>query len=83
MSEDAWPPEADRLIDALGLRCPLPVVKLEAAMRRADRGETLAVRADDPIAAVDLPHAARQAGWEATTLPAPPGRCAYLVKRPS
>ena len=59
----SWaPPGADAALDTLGLRCPLPVIRLEAALRVAPPGHVIAVRADDPIAAVDIPHAAKTGG---------------------
>ncbi|MCQ8185121.1 sulfurtransferase TusA family protein [Parvularcula maris] len=50
-------------LDLRGLRCPLPVLKLEAAMRRMARGESMVAVADDPLAKLDLPHAAKGAGF--------------------
>lgn len=41
-------------IDARGLKCPLPVLKLEKALANAKPG-TLIVLADDPVARVDIP----------------------------
>ncbi|MEL6212457.1 MAG: sulfurtransferase TusA family protein [Pseudomonadota bacterium] len=48
------------LLDFRGYRCPLPVVKLEAALRAAAPGAAFLVFADDPVAAVDIPHACTQ-----------------------
>ena len=50
-------------LDLTGLRCPLPVIRLEAAMRRALPGSELIAAADDPLARIDIPHAARSAGF--------------------
>jgi tRNA 2-thiouridine synthesizing protein A len=50
-------------LDLRGLRCPLPVLRLEAFMRRMAPGEAVIVRADDPLAKIDLPHAAADAGF--------------------
>jgi len=50
-------------LDLTGLRCPIPVIRLEAAMRKASGGDVLIASADDPIARIDIPHAARQAGF--------------------
>ncbi|WP_198912262.1 sulfurtransferase TusA family protein [Parvularcula mediterranea] len=55
-------------LDLRGLRCPIPVIRLEAAMRALPQGTTIEVLADDPIARVDLPHAARSAGFCCETL---------------
>lgn len=57
-------------LDLRGLRCPIPVIRLEAAMRSLSDGNVIEVLADDPIAMVDLPHAARSAGFCCETLPA-------------
>ena len=42
-------------VDALGLLCPLPVLRVEQAARRLAPGAVLAVLADDPAITDDLP----------------------------
>lgn len=69
------------LLDLTGHRCPIPVIRLEAALRRAEPGARLRVVADDPVAAVDIPHACREGGHEAERLPAEGGVCVFLVTR--
>jgi tRNA 2-thiouridine synthesizing protein A len=72
-----------RTLDLRGLRCPLPVLKQEAAMRRMLPGERLLVIADDPLAKVDLPHAARSAGFRCAAADSPsPGAFAFDLFRP-
>lgn len=44
----------DTVVDARGLKCPLPVLKLEKALVRAKAGETIAVLATDPVARIDI-----------------------------
>ena len=79
------PTENTAKLDATGYRCPMPVIRMEAALRRMQAGEKLLVRADDPIAAVDIPHFCREAGHAAERLPdetagdAPV--CVFLVTR--
>jgi tRNA 2-thiouridine synthesizing protein A len=51
--------EAVILVDARGLRCPLPVLRLQARLEEADRWTLLT---DDPAAAVDVPAFARERG---------------------
>ena len=76
----AWvPPGADAALDALGLRCPLPVIKLEAALRAAPPGHVLAVRADDPVATLDIPHAAWSGGHACVRVATAP--CVFVVTR--
>ncbi|HVY51711.1 MAG TPA: sulfurtransferase TusA family protein [Devosia sp.] len=45
----------DLEIDARGLRCPLPVLKLEKALDGLPQGTRLTVRATDPMARIDIP----------------------------
>jgi tRNA 2-thiouridine synthesizing protein A len=52
------------MVDARGLKCPLPVLKAEKALAKLQPGETLVVLATDPIAKVDIPLLCRQAGHE-------------------
>jgi len=42
------------LVDARGLRCPLPLVKARAALAGLPDSETLIVLATDPEAPIDL-----------------------------
>lgn len=68
-------------IDAKGLRCPLPVLKMEAALRRLPPGASIRITADDPIAAVDIPHFAAESGHRCERLSGPPSLCVFLVTR--
>ena len=42
-------------VDARGLRCPLPVIRLAAAARDAPAGTLIVVLANDPAARHDVP----------------------------
>lgn len=68
-------------IDARGLRCPLPVLKMEAALRRLPAGGRIRIVADDPIAAVDIPHFAQLGGHGCERLSGGPELCVFLVTR--
>lgn len=64
-STGCWclPPERDAdLIDCRGLKCPLPVLKLEKRIEAAAPGTTLVVLATDPMAKIDIPLYCRQHG---------------------
>ncbi|MBD8064503.1 sulfurtransferase TusA family protein [Devosia sp. PTR5] len=50
----------DRHIDARGLKCPLPVLKLEKALTSAGSGQVLTLVATDPMVKVDIPLYCRQ-----------------------
>jgi tRNA 2-thiouridine synthesizing protein A len=54
--------DTPRDIDARGLRCPLPALRLARAVR--DQGPGLyRLVADDPAAATDIPALAIERGW--------------------
>ncbi len=42
-------------IDALGRKCPIPIIMLAEQIRDIPRGEIVAVLADDPAAYTDIP----------------------------
>ena len=46
---------ADYQLDALGKRCPEPVMLIRGIVRKMLDGETLAITADDPSTARDIP----------------------------
>jgi tRNA 2-thiouridine synthesizing protein A len=47
-------------VDARGMRCPWPALRLAKAMREAD---AVTILADDPRAAAELAALARSNGW--------------------
>lgn len=55
-----------RLVDARGLKCPLPVLKAEKALAGLPAGGKLTVLATDPMAKVDIPLYCRQNGHACT-----------------
>ena len=73
----------DREIDALGLMCPLPVLKTRKTLQAMAPGAVLRVLADDPVAAVDIPHFCAEAGHELLKEEAAAGggRLFYIRKR--
>ncbi|NAZ35231.1 sulfurtransferase TusA family protein [Rubellimicrobium sp. CFH 75288] len=71
----------DREIDARGLRCPLPVLRARKALLGMRPGEVLRVLADDPMAAIDLPHFCREAGHDHLGLTDREGAQAHLIRR--
>ncbi|MFI6425178.1 sulfurtransferase TusA family protein [Promicromonospora sp. NPDC050880] len=55
---------SDTLVDARGLRCPLPVIRLAAAARGLPAGTELTVLSTDPAARLDVPAWCRMRGHE-------------------
>jgi tRNA 2-thiouridine synthesizing protein A len=45
----------DQQLDALGLRCPEPVMMTRLTIRKMQPGETLLIIADDPATTRDIP----------------------------
>lgn len=52
----------DSEIDAIGLICPLPVLKARKALNAMAPGQVLRVLSSDPIAVIDIPHFCQEAG---------------------
>ncbi|MFY8274616.1 sulfurtransferase TusA [Pseudoalteromonas sp. SSDWG2] len=46
---------ADHVLDAIGLRCPEPVMMVRGTVRKMSEGETLLITADDPSTTRDIP----------------------------
>lgn len=53
---------ADTEIDARGLLCPLPVLKLRKALNGVDAGGVVALLATDKAAVIDVPHYCAESG---------------------
>jgi len=49
-------------IDAIGLLCPLPVLKLQKALRGLKPGQRVRLLATDPASRIDVPHFCAQSG---------------------
>jgi tRNA 2-thiouridine synthesizing protein A len=55
---------AEKMLDATGLSCPLPVLKARKALRDMAPGQTLELLATDPGALDDVPTFCESAGHE-------------------
>jgi tRNA 2-thiouridine synthesizing protein A len=53
-----------KIIDARGMRCPIPVLKARKAMAAVAVGEALTLMATDAMAPLDLRHFCHEAGHE-------------------
>ena len=51
-------------LDALGILCPLPVLKARKRLKALQSGQVLRVLADDPAAVIDMPHFCAEQGHE-------------------
>ena len=52
------------LVDARGHRCPVPTLRLRRALEHAPAGARVRLLVDDPLARIDVPHFAAEAGYE-------------------
>ncbi|MGQ3485964.1 sulfurtransferase TusA family protein [Roseovarius pacificus] len=71
---------ADR-IDATGLLCPLPVLKLRKRLNALAAGQYIEMRADDPAAVVDVPHFCNESGHELISITETDGAQVYLLRK--
>ena len=68
-------------LDAVGLLCPLPVLKARKRLSFLASGETLRILADDPAARVDIPHFCAEAGHELITTSEKAGVQLYVIRK--
>ena len=68
-------------LDATGLLCPLPVLKLRKRLGPLDVGDCMRLRADDPAAVIDVPHFCAEAGHEFVSMSDEDGVQSYLIRR--
>lgn len=71
----------DRTLDALGLKCPLPVLRAARTLRAMDTGAVLTVLADDPVAVIDIPHFCFEAGHQLLSQSDANGVQTYVIRR--
>lgn len=71
----------DLILDARGLLCPLPVLKLRKRLGPLEAGQVAQVLADDPAAVIDIPHFCAEAGHEFLGMTEGDGFTAYLVRK--
>ena len=68
-------------LDAVGLLCPLPVLKARKRLKAMTGGQVLRVLADDPAAIVDVPHFCTEAGHELLDQSEADGVQSYLIRK--
>ena len=60
--------DSSEVLDLRGLKCPLPALFARRMLTRAGDGTSVTVIADDPLAAVDIPHMCHQERFEILSL---------------
>lgn len=71
----------DHEIDALGLLCPLPVLRLRKRMMPLESGTKIRLIADDPAAIVDVPHFCNEAGHELLSSSENNGQLEFVIQK--
>ena len=72
---------AERLLDARGLNCPLPILKAKKMLKDVPAGETLRVLATDPGSVADFAAFCRATGNELVESNEDGGTYNFLIKR--
>lgn len=79
----ASPMDADEiLVDARGHRCPVPTLRLRRALEQAPAGARVRLLADDPLARIDVPHFAAQAGARVLEQGQSGNALTFLISKP-
>jgi tRNA 2-thiouridine synthesizing protein A len=68
-------------LDALGKKCPVPIIMLADRIRDVPIGQTIAVLADDPAAKTDLPAWCALKSQEFIRCEGQPVGWSFLVRR--
>jgi tRNA 2-thiouridine synthesizing protein A len=71
----------DENLDLRGLKCPLPAMLTKKALARLSPGAALIVLADDPLAAVDIPHMCHGEGHAVESLALRDGYNEFCLRR--
>jgi tRNA 2-thiouridine synthesizing protein A len=81
-SRPAAAPAPSLTIDALGRKCPIPIIMLAERIREVPVGHVVAVLADDPAAETDVPAWCMLKSQEFISAAELPGEgWAFLVRR--
>jgi tRNA 2-thiouridine synthesizing protein A len=75
--------DGEIVVEARGHRCPVPTLRLRRAVERAPAGAVLRLVADDPLARIDAPHFAGQAGLEVLSVSEANGAVIVRVRKPA
>ena len=69
------------LVDARGHRCPVPTLRLRRALEASAGGAVIRMLADDPLARIDVPHFAAEAGCEVLEVSEADGVLSFRVRK--
>ncbi|MBX7247771.1 MAG: sulfurtransferase TusA family protein [Caulobacteraceae bacterium] len=69
------------VVDARGHHCPVPTLRLRKALERVGPGQRVLLLANDPMARVDVPHFAAEAGHTIVGSEDVRGGLSFLVEK--
>ena len=72
---------ADKVLDAKGLNCPLPILKAKKALKEVPDGGTLEILATDPGSVADFQAFTRQTGNELLETGEEGGVYRFLIRK--
>ena len=73
--------EFDKELDARGLNCPLPILRLKKALAELEGGQVIKVLATDPGSVKDFQAFAKQTGHELLSHAESDGVHTYFMKK--
>jgi len=73
--------KADRILDCIGLYCPIPVFRTKEEIDKLEVGQILEVVADDPAAEEDIKYWAKNAGQEILEVKVEKGKIRFLIRK--
>lgn len=68
-------------LDALGLLCPLPVLKARKKLQELAPGDQLDLLSDDPAAVVDVPHFCAETGHQLVDMTEIPQGMRFTIQK--
>ena len=71
----------DRVLDAKGLRCPLPVIKTRLTLNKMAVGEVVTVLATDPASKIDIRHLCNLNGHEMVDASEEDGVLTFVIRK--
>jgi tRNA 2-thiouridine synthesizing protein A len=76
-------PAAPVLVDARGHRCPTPTLRLRRALEALPDGAVVELKADDPLARIDVPHFLNATGHRLVEVREEGRALAFIVEKTS
>ena len=73
--------DPDIEIDATGLKCPLPVLRLQKHLAALQPGQIARLLATDPMASIDVPHFCAEAGHDLLDSKTTPQGQVFVVRK--